>query len=148
MGMSSSRTTQQWFFAAAGLLPVCYNPAMRSALVAVAVALAVTASANAGSRQPSATWLAQAQCIHQHEGPWTANTGNGYYGGLQFAKETWLRAGGSREDAFAHPGDARFPFTPTVREQLRVAWRLYLHDGGTWKSWGAVGAACSKTAHP
>ncbi len=24
-------------------------------------------------------WL----CIHRHEGPWTANTGNGYYGGLQ-----------------------------------------------------------------
>ena len=24
-------------------------------------------------------WL----CIHRHEAPWTANTGNGYYGGLQ-----------------------------------------------------------------
>jgi hypothetical protein len=24
-------------------------------------------------------WL----CIHRHEGPWNANTGNGYYGGLQ-----------------------------------------------------------------
>jgi len=22
-------------------------------------------------------------CIHRHEGPWTARTGNGYYGGLQ-----------------------------------------------------------------
>jgi hypothetical protein len=22
-------------------------------------------------------------CIHRHEGPWDANTGNGYYGGLQ-----------------------------------------------------------------
>ncbi len=26
-----------------------------------------------------AAWL----CIHRYEGPWTANTGNGYYGGLQ-----------------------------------------------------------------
>jgi Transglycosylase-like domain len=26
-----------------------------------------------------AAWL----CIHRHEGPWNANTGNGYYGGLQ-----------------------------------------------------------------
>ncbi len=25
----------------------------------------------------------QFRCIHRHEGPWTANTGNGYYGGLQ-----------------------------------------------------------------
>jgi hypothetical protein len=23
------------------------------------------------------------QCIHRHEGPWRARTGNGYYGGLQ-----------------------------------------------------------------
>jgi Transglycosylase-like domain len=23
------------------------------------------------------------RCIHRHEGPWDANTGNGYYGGLQ-----------------------------------------------------------------
>ncbi|HEY7198332.1 MAG TPA: transglycosylase family protein [Gaiellaceae bacterium] len=23
------------------------------------------------------------RCIHRHEGPWHANTGNGYYGGLQ-----------------------------------------------------------------
>lgn len=23
------------------------------------------------------------QCIHRHEGPWNANTGNSYYGGLQ-----------------------------------------------------------------
>jgi hypothetical protein len=23
------------------------------------------------------------RCIHRHEGPWRANTGNGYYGGLQ-----------------------------------------------------------------
>ncbi len=27
----------------------------------------------------SNAWL----CIHRREGPWTANTGNGYYGGLQ-----------------------------------------------------------------
>ena len=26
-----------------------------------------------------AAWL----CIHRHEGPWNANTGNGYFGGLQ-----------------------------------------------------------------
>jgi hypothetical protein len=29
-------------------------------------------------------WLTSAfQCIHAHEGAWYANTGNGYYGGLQ-----------------------------------------------------------------
>lgn len=37
--------------------------------------------ARAQARRPPllAAWL----CIHRHEGPWRANTGNGYYGGLQ-----------------------------------------------------------------
>ena len=117
---------------------------MRTALAATTVALAVTASASADPRHPSAAWFAQAQCIHQHEGPWSANTGNGYFGGLQFARATWLAARGVHDASLDHPGDARFPFAPTARDQLRVAWRVWLRDGGTWKSWGAVGASCTK----
>lgn len=118
---------------------------MRSALVATAAALAFTPSATADGRQPTAAWFAQAKCIHLHEGPWSANTGNGYFGGMQFAKTTWLAARGTYDPAFDHPGDARFPFSATARDQLRVAWRLWLRDGGTWRSWGAVGASCTKT---
>jgi hypothetical protein len=45
-------------------------------------ALAVAAHA---TRQPDVpAWLlADFMCIHRYEGSWTANTGNGYYGGLQ-----------------------------------------------------------------
>jgi hypothetical protein len=119
---------------------------MRSVLLAAAVALAVAAPGRADRFAPSAAWLAQARCIHQHEGPWRANTGNGYFGGMQFAQATWLAVGGPTVPAFAHPGDAGFPFAVSARQQLRLAWAVYERDGGTWRSWGAVGARCARTA--
>jgi hypothetical protein len=36
------------------------------------------------------SWL----CIHRYEGAWNSNTGNGYYGGLQFGYSEWKRFGG------------------------------------------------------
>jgi len=116
---------------------------VRALFIAVLAALAFTASGSALSWQPSATWLAQARCVHLHEGPWSANTGNGYFGGMQFSAQTWKRAGGQSETAFAHPGNPAFPFAVPQREQLYRAWLLWRHDGRTWRSWGAVGAACS-----
>jgi hypothetical protein len=38
------------------------------------------------------SWDAIAQC--ESGGNWSINTGNGYYGGLQFLTSTWLAAGG------------------------------------------------------
>jgi hypothetical protein len=54
----------------------------RSAAAALAVALHA-------ARQPAMPgWLADDfNCIHRYEGSWTANTGNGYYGGLQMDLE-------------------------------------------------------------
>jgi resuscitation-promoting factor RpfA len=110
--------------------------------LAYVTVLAVAGGAHAAWK-PSATWLAQARCVHAHEGPWSANTGNGYFGGFQFAAQTWRRVGGAQVAALSHPGNAAFPFAVPVREQLYRAWRLWQHDGGTWLSWGATGAACS-----
>jgi hypothetical protein len=87
--------------------------------------------------------MAQAQCIHRHEGGWSANTGNGFFGGMQIAPATWLRVRGPVEPAFAHPGDPAFPFAVTPIAQLHVAWLIWLRDGRTWRSWGATGRACS-----
>lgn len=39
-------------------------------------------------------WDAVAAC--ESGGNWAANTGNGFYGGLQFLTSTWLAAGGGR----------------------------------------------------
>jgi hypothetical protein len=99
--------------------------------------------ATAADSGPSAAWLAQARCIHLKEGPWAANTGNGYFGGFQFAAKTWRRAGGKLDPAFAHPGDPAFPFTASVQEQLHRARIVWQRDGGSWRAWGAIGAACS-----
>lgn len=72
-------------------------------------------------------WFAEAMCIHRYEGAWNANTGNGYYGGMQFLLSTWRRAGGSG-----------YPHLWPPREQLyraRVIWRA---NGGSWREWGTA----------
>jgi hypothetical protein len=116
---------------------------VRPAFVILVAVLALAGPSAAGQWAPPAKWLAQARCIHVKEGPWTANTGNGYFGGMQFAPQTWKRVGGKPNPAFKHPGDIAYPFAVPVREQLYRAWLVWKRDGGTWRSWGAVGASCS-----
>jgi hypothetical protein len=106
-------------------------------------ALLLALPASAARSGYSATWLAQARCVHLKEGSWKANTGNGYFGGFQFSARTWRRVGGDADPSFAHPGDPAFPFAATAQEQLYRAWTLWHRDGGSWRSWGAVGTACS-----
>jgi hypothetical protein len=119
---------------------------VRSSALVLVAALTFAVSAAAQSSGPSAKWLAEAQCVHMHEGPWTANTGNGQFGGMQFSAQTWMRVHGKRVPAFAHPGDPAFPFAVSPKEQLHRAWLLWVADGHSWKSWGAVGAACAQSA--
>jgi len=117
---------------------------VRVPFLAAVAALILAAPAGAETFDPPAAWLAQAQCIHLREGPWSANTGNGYFGGMQFSAQTWKRLGGPTHPAFKHPGDPAFPFTVPAAEQLRRAWKLWQLDGRSWRSWGAIGAACSR----
>ncbi|MDX6492026.1 MAG: resuscitation-promoting factor RpfB [Gaiellaceae bacterium] len=112
-------------------------------LSGVAALLLATPAPPPAGWSPSATWSAQARCVHLKEGPWAANTGNGYFGGMQFAAQTWRRAGGKPHPAFSHPGDPRYPFSASPQEQLYRAWLLWKADGGSWRSWGAIGVACS-----
>jgi transglycosylase-like protein len=116
---------------------------VRAVLVTGFAALLLALPASATTSAYTATWLAQARCIHVKEGPWSANTGNGYFGGMQFASKTWLRVGGAPDPSFKHPGDPAHPFTASVQEQLYRAFLVWKRDGGTWRSWGAVGAGCS-----
>jgi hypothetical protein len=116
---------------------------VRTVLVTGFAALLLALPASAADWTPPATWLLQAHCVHLKEGAWTANTGNGYYGGMQFAAQTWKRVGGKPDPAFKHPGNPAYPFRASPVEQLYRAWLLWKHDGGTWKSWGTVGVSCS-----
>jgi resuscitation-promoting factor RpfB len=71
-------------------------------------------------------------CIHQHEGAWPDDTGNGYFGGLQFMLSTWAAHGGLRFG----PNPALLP----PRTQLTVAYWTWRDDGGSWREWGTAGA--------
>jgi hypothetical protein len=116
------------------------NARMRVGLLTAAAALLLAAPAAGAGWSPTAEWLAQARCIHAKEGGWTANTGNGYFGGMQFSAGTWRSVGGKPDPAFTHPGT---PFSASPQEQLYRAWLLWKRAGGSWSSWGAVGASCS-----
>jgi resuscitation-promoting factor RpfA len=64
--------------------------------VAAAAGLATLAgvtTAGSASAASGATWDAVAAC--ESGGNWSINTGNGYYGGLQFAQSTWEGFGGT-----------------------------------------------------
>jgi LysM repeat protein len=72
-------------------------------------------------------WSGVAQC--ESGGNWSINTGNGYYGGLQFSSPTWLGHGGGE---FAPRADLASP-----AQQIAVAERVLLTQGvGAWPTCG------------
>ena len=85
--------------------------------------------AETGTAPNAAMWDRIAEC--ESGGNWSANTGNGYYGGLQFDSQTWLGAGGGD---YASRADLA-----TRLEQIAVANRVY-EDRGL-SPWGCASAA-------
>lgn len=104
---------------------------MRSRLLPIAAAVllaalsASTTKAAAARHDPDRLVRAFA-CIHHFEGGWTANTGNGYFGGLQM-DWSFMRAYG-REFLEAFGTADRWP--PSL--QVAVAVRAYLSGRGFW----------------
>jgi len=75
-------------------------------------------------------WSAIAAC--ESGGNWGANTGNGFYGGLQFTEGTWLANGGGQYAPSAN--------LATPAEQIAVAQRVLASQGiGAWPVCGANG---------
>jgi uncharacterized protein YabE (DUF348 family)/transposase len=70
-----------------------------------------------------ATWDALAAC--ESGGNWAINTGNGFYGGVQFSQNTWNRQGGLR---YAPRADLA-----TREEQLAIAEVTRARQG--WGAW-------------
>lgn len=96
---------------------------------AAAASLAATPAANAA---PLEAWEALAQC--ESGGNWSINTGNGYYGGLQFAPSSWAAAGGTGNPAAA-----------SKAEQIRVAENLLQMQG--WGAWPSCAARLNLYAY-
>jgi hypothetical protein len=90
--------------------------------LALTVPLAVADTAEAAS---AGRWDRLAKC--ESSGKWNINTGNGYYGGLQFSRSTWKAFGGKG-----------MPHRASRSEQIRVAERVLRVQG--WKAW----PACSR----
>ena len=67
-------------------------------------------------------WDQLAQC--ESGGDWSINTGNGYYGGLQFNLSTWQAYGGTG-----------YPHEHSREEQIAVAIKVRDANGGSYGSW-------------
>lgn len=92
---------------------------------AIAVPLMGATGASAAS---VSTWDAVAQC--ESGGNWSTNTGNGYYGGLQFSQSSWAAAGGTQYAARAD--------LATKAQQIAAAEKLLDIQGpGAWSCAGA-----------
>ena len=97
-----------------------------------------TASASSSSTSSSSTsgldlrrasmWDEIAGC--ESTGNWSINTGNGFYGGLQFTISTWTMYGGG---AFASRADLA-----TRGEQITVANQVYDNAGGASRDWACA----------
>jgi hypothetical protein len=95
------------------------------ALVGAAAGFAGLAFAAPASAASDADWDRLAQC--ESGGNWQINTGNGYYGGLQFSQSTWNGYGGQE---FAPRADLA-----TREQQIVVAERTLAGQGwGAWPS--------------
>ncbi|MGD9987456.1 transglycosylase family protein [Pseudonocardia sp.] len=102
----------------------------RAALAGVVVGSPLVALAPAANAATDATWDRVAAC--ESGGNWSINTGNGYYGGLQFSASTWKAFGGTAYAATANQA--------TKAEQIAVAEKVLAGQG--WGAW----PVCSKKA--
>ncbi|EFK54431.1 transglycosylase family protein [Corynebacterium genitalium ATCC 33030] len=91
------------------------------------------AGGNTGASAPAvaggSVWDSIAQC--ESGGNWSINTGNGYYGGLQFAASTWSAYGGGQ---YAPTADQA-----TREQQIAVAEKVQAAQG--WGAWPACTAS-------
>ena len=111
---------------AAGSAPAAASASAPQAEPAAPVQATPAAPASSGG----ANWSAIAAC--ESGGNWSANTGNGFYGGLQFTQQTWLAYGGGQYAASAN--------LASPAEQIAVAQRVLAAQGiGAWPVCGAGG---------
>ncbi|WP_410655626.1 transglycosylase family protein [Amycolatopsis sp. lyj-112] len=110
----------------------------RVAIAGVAVGAPLAIAATPAS---ATNWDAIAQC--ESSGNWSTNTGNGYYGGLQFSQSTWRAYGGTGSAANA-----------SREQQIAVAERVLQGQGiGAWphcgkKAGSSAGPAKAKSSAP
>jgi LysM repeat protein len=102
------------------------SKAVRAVALAGVTGAAVAAPLMAAGNASAATtseWDSVAQC--EAGGNWSINTGNGYYGGLQFSASTWAAYGGTQYAATADKA--------SKAQQIAVAEKVLAAQGkGAW----------------
>ncbi|WP_030941812.1 transglycosylase family protein [Streptomyces sp. NRRL S-646] len=102
------------------------SKATRAAALAGVTGVAIAAPLMAAGNASAATaseWDKVAQC--ESGGNWSINTGNGYYGGLQFSASTWAAYGGTQYAAQANQA--------SKSQQIAVAEKVLAAQGkGAW----------------
>jgi resuscitation-promoting factor RpfA len=104
-----------------------------TAALAAAVAAPMVAAGPAQAASDS-TWNELAQC--ESSGDWHINTGNGYYGGLQFSDSTWDSFGGERYAATADQASRE--------QQIQIAEKVLDTQG--WGAWPACSSELGLTS--
>jgi LysM repeat protein len=99
-----------------------------------AVAAPLMAAGNASAATAS-EWDTVAQC--ESGGNWSINTGNGFFGGLQFTASTWAAYGGTQYAAQANQA--------TKAQQIAVAEKVLASQGKG--AWPVCGTGLSSAAY-
>ncbi|MFJ5967718.1 transglycosylase family protein [Streptomyces sp. NPDC093060] len=100
---------------------------------AIAIPLLGAASANAAD---GTTWDKVAEC--ESGGSWSADTGNGYYGGLQISQGDWAKYGGTK---YASSADQA-----SRSQQIAVAEKILADQGTTpWATCALLAGMTSKS---
>lgn len=114
-------------------IPTAAAVPMEATLHAIATPVPTPAPITAAAPAPQrvvtydgdTVWDDLAQC--ESGGNWAINTGNGYYGGLQFSVPTWQGYGGAEYAAYPHEA--------TREQQIAIAERL--RDARGYQPWPA-----------
>jgi nucleoid-associated protein YgaU len=92
-------------------------------LAAAALALGIASVTAAPASAAGTVWDRVAKC--ESGGNWKINTGNGYYGGVQFSSRTWAGFGGRKYASQANRA--------SKAEQIAIARRVLASQGpGAW----------------
>lgn len=105
------------------------------ATVLVGGSLVPVAFAGTASAATAAEWDRVAQC--ESSGNWSINTGNGFYGGLQFTRSTWNEFGGQK---YAPRADLA-----TKAQQIEIAEKVLAGQGKG--AWPVCGVGLSRTPY-
>ncbi|MEV3854573.1 transglycosylase family protein [Streptomyces sp. NPDC050095] len=133
-------------------MSVPIRTARTTAVIAGAALLAplgLLASAGSAHAADPGVWDRIARC--ESGGNWHINTGNGYYGGLQFSAGTWRAHGGGAYAATADRASRAQQIAVATRVQRAQGWGAWptcAARAGAYGSAPGAGAAAPKSTKP